>query len=81
MGTKIWDPERSPEQGPEWKNDIQSWVLIRPFLASFGPRNGREFAIRPTKNADLLAHFEARELSYPMMTFLGHFWKVQNLEI
>ena len=57
MGTKIWDPERSPEkgpeqtpeQGPEWKIDIQSWVLIRPFSTSFGSRNGREMAIRPTK--------------------------------
>ena len=34
------------------KIDIQSWVLIRPFSASFGPRNGREMAIRPTKKAD-----------------------------
>ena len=34
------------------KFDIQSWVLIRPFSASFGFRNGREMAIRPTKKAD-----------------------------
>ena len=32
------------------KIDIQSRVLIHPFSASFGPRNGREMAIRPTKN-------------------------------
>ena len=31
------------------KIDIQSWVLIPPFSASCGPRNGREIAIRPTK--------------------------------
>ena len=45
-------PEQTPEQGPEQgpnraqkgKNDIQSWVLIRPFSASLGPRNGREIA-------------------------------------
>ena len=34
------------------KNDIQSWVLIRPFSANFGPRNGREIAICPTKKLD-----------------------------
>ena len=34
------------------KIDIQSWVLIRPFSASFDPRNGREMAIHPTKKAD-----------------------------
>ena len=34
------------------KIDIQSWVLIRPFSASFGPRNGREMAICPTKKTD-----------------------------
>ena len=34
------------------KNDIQSWVLIRPFSVSFGPRNGREIAIRPAKKAE-----------------------------
>ena len=53
---------------------IQSWVLIRPFSANSGPRNGRGMAIRPTKKADFLAHFEARELGYyPIMTFPGHF--------
>ena len=31
------------------------------------------------KSSQLL-HFEAPELSYPKMTFPGHFWKVQNLE-
>ena len=63
------------------KTDIQSWVLIRLFSASFGPQNGREMAIRRTKRADFLEHFEARELSYPIMMFPGTFWKVQNLEI
>ena len=56
-------------------NDIQSWVRIGAFSSSFGPRNGQEMAIRPTKKAD----FEARELSYPIMTFPGHFWNLQVL--
>ena len=29
----------------------------------------------------LLVHFEAQELSYPIMMFPSHFWKVQNLEM
>ena len=31
------------------KFDIQSWVFIRSFSINFGPRNGWEMAIRPTK--------------------------------
>ena len=34
------------------KIDIQSWVFDGPFSNSFGARNGREMAIRPTKKVD-----------------------------
>ena len=34
------------------KNGIQSWVLIHPFSANSGPRNGQEMAICQTKKAD-----------------------------
>ena len=61
------------------KKLIRSWGLILSFSAIFGPRNGREAAIHPTKNM-FFVHFEARELSYPIMTFPGNFGKVQNLE-
>ena len=86
MGTKIWDPEpqnrvqnRPQNRVQNGKIDIQSWVLIRPFSARVGSRNGREMAIRPTKKADFFGHFEARELSYPIIAFLGHFLNLQNL--
>ena len=35
-------------------------------------------AIRSTKKADLLAHFEAPELSYPKMIFPRPFWNLPN---
>ena len=36
-------------------------------------------AICPTKKAGFLAHFEALELSYPIITFPGYFWNLKNL--
>ena len=63
------------------KIDIQSKVLIWQFSANFGPRNGWEMAICPTKKIDFLAHFEAPELSYPILTFLCNFWNLKDLEM
>ena len=63
------------------KIDIQSWVLIRQFSNIFDqfwtPK--RPGNCNPSdEKACRLAHFEAPELSYPKMTFLDHFWNLQN---
>ena len=61
------------------KIDIQSWVLIRPFSTSFGPRT--ESGNPSDEKRRRLAHFEAPELSCPIMMFPEHFWNLQNREI
>ena len=50
------------------------------FLQILDPETARKFqSVRP-KKLIFSAHFEARELSYPIMTFPGTFWNLQNLE-
>ena len=49
MGTKIWDPEQTPEQGPEWeKLTFRAGLSFLHFLQVLDP----EMAIRPAKKAD-----------------------------
>ena len=59
------------------KNDIQSWLSHQGiFGRKLGPKWPGICNLSDEKTCRL-AHFEARELSYPT----GTFWKVQNLEI
>ena len=52
--------------------------------ADFRSKSGTEMAGKwqsVRRKTCRLAHFEARELSYPKMTFPGTFWNLQNQEI
>ena len=53
FGTQNGAQNRVQSRVQNGKIHIQSWVRIRPFSASFGPRNGWKMAIRPTKKADV----------------------------
>ena len=80
FGTQNGAQNRVQNRVQNGKIDIQSWVLIRPFSASLDPEMARKWqSIRRKKL--FFSHFEARELSYPIMTFPGHFLNLQNLEI
>ena len=59
-------------------SDIQSQVLLRPFWTQ-NPNPKWPGNCNPSNEKRCrLAHFEARELSYPKMTFPGPFWNLQN---